>query len=289
MTDPLALIVLVAAGEASNPTTIAMARATGDALGGVPVEVREIPGQPTDADALAAEKQSRADAVVELIWEDAERRRVTLRVHLVASQRWVERSIGFMPSDPAAERGRTLGFAAASIVPETTRGREEPANPSPPAPTTPSGSPGPSPAPSAGATVPLPAAPRAQASAVPNGATTAEATNLPRPTRRAHVEIDLLATGGLGITGNAEGAGGGGAVGWIATDTLTLRIGASERAGSLDAAQATLFTLLFDAGVTWHAWRPTRARRLGASLRADYLLVRQSATHFDSDDPSPVT
>ena len=125
--------------------------------------------------------------------------------------------------------------------------------------------------------------------AASNGPTTVEAPNVPRPPRRAKVEIDLLATGGIGIPGSAGGAGGGGAVGWVATDALTLRIGASERAGSLDAAQATVFMLLLDAGVAWHPWRATRSRPLGLSVRADYLLVRQSATHFDSDDPAPVT
>src|ERR1700733_11188161 len=103
MTDPLALIVLVAAGDAANPTTIAMARATGDALSGASVEVRETPAEPTDADALAVERQSNVETVIELIWSDAEHRHVTLRVHLVTSHRWVERSIGFMSSDPASE------------------------------------------------------------------------------------------------------------------------------------------------------------------------------------------
>ena len=294
MTDPLALIVLVAAGDAANPTTIAMARATGDALSGAPVEVRETPAEPTDADALAVERQSNVDAVIELIWNDVERRHVTLRVHLAASHRWVERSIGFMSSDPAPERGRTLGFAAASILPE---GASHPARPdeaaaapaaSPPL------APSPQPAPPVEATSSQPAGPKGPYSQaaprwVGEAATASGGPNLPPPPHRPRVEIDLFAVGGVGIAGDATGAGGGGAVGWLVTEGLSLRLGASERAGSINAAEATVSTLLLDGGLTWHPWRTTPSRPLGLSLRAGYLVVRQAATHFDSDDPEPVT
>jgi hypothetical protein len=292
MTDPVTLIVLVAAGEAANPTTAAMVRATGDALGGAPVEVRETPGVPTDADALAMETESRASAVIELIWTDANQRQVILRVHLATGRRWVERSIGFMPSDPAGERGRTLGFAAASILPEAahspTRSDGLPTQPpAAPAPT-PSEAPAEERAPRLDAPRPSSASPD---TVFPPAATEASTSVLaPSPgTHRPHVEIDLLAVGGVGIGGNATGAGGGAAVGWFATQGLSLRVGASERAGSLDVAEATVFTLLINAGVALHPWRPTRSHPFGLSVRADYLLARQSATHFDSDDPAPVT
>ncbi len=297
MTDPLTLIVvLVAAGEAANPTTTAMARATGDALSGAPVEVRETPATPTDADALAVEQQSHADAVIELIWNDVDRRHVTLRVHLATSRRWVERSLGFMPSDPAAERGRTLGFAAASILPETSR---NPAQPEQAAAELPAASPPPAAsAPPAEMNAIRPVAPESPASplllpgvraspAVTEGAT--EAPSPASPSRLPRIQIDLLAVGGVGIPSDATGAGGGGAVGWVVTQRLSLRLGASERAGSLDIAQASVFTLLLGAGVAFQPWRATRSRPLGLSLRADYLLVRESVTHFDSDDPAPVT
>src|ERR1035438_10436632 len=118
MVDPVTLIVLVAAGEVAGPTASAMVRATHDALGGATVDVRETRGQPTDEAALAAEGTFHPDAVVELIWDEVDRRRVTLRVHMVRTQRWLERSMTYLASDPIAERGRTLGLAIASILPE---------------------------------------------------------------------------------------------------------------------------------------------------------------------------
>ncbi len=291
MTDPVTLILLVAAGEGSNPTTVAMAHATGDALSGAPVEVRETPAEPTDADALAVERESHADAVIELIWNDADRRRVTLRVHLPTSHRWVERSIGFMPSDPASERGRTLGFAAASVLPDVAHNptRPDEAASEVPGPTAPA--PSPSESPPAGGTPRLGAA-GPPSSVFPPGfqdRANGEAPSLPPPPRRPHVEIDLLAAGGVGLGGDATGAGGGGAVGWVVADALSLRLGASERAGSLNIAEATVFMLLLNAGVSLRPWRATRSRPFGVSVRADYLVVRQSATHFDADDPAPVT
>ncbi len=117
MADPVTLVILLAAGEAASPTASAMAQGARDAFAGTVAEVRETPGVPTDADAIAAESPSRPDAVAELIWRDPDHRSATLRVHLRQSHRWIERSFAFAASDPAAERGRTLGFAVASILP----------------------------------------------------------------------------------------------------------------------------------------------------------------------------
>ena len=61
------------------------------------------------------------------------------------------------------------------------------------------------------------------------------------------------------------------------------------RAGELDVAEAHVTNLVTSAGVVLLAVRPTRSLPFAASVRADYLLEHESATHFDSDDPSPVT
>ena len=54
-------------------------------------------------------------------------------------------------------------------------------------------------------------------------------------------------------------------------------------------AQAHTSTLVASAGIALRPWQPTRAEPFSVSLRVDYILVRESATHFDSDDLSPVT
>jgi len=66
-------------------------------------------------------------------------------------------------------------------------------------------------------------------------------------------------------------------------------LSASERSGSLDVAEATLFAFTAASGIAFHPWQASRSRPIDLSVRADYLLVRQSATHFDSDDPSPAS
>jgi len=95
-----------------------MRGATHDALGGALVEVRETRGLPDDETAVAIETSAHADAVVELGWADPRHRQANLRLHIASGGRWIERVIHFKPSDAQAERGRTLGFAVASMLPE---------------------------------------------------------------------------------------------------------------------------------------------------------------------------
>src|SRR5258708_29822274 len=119
MTGRAARVVLVGAGEASDPTPSAMDRATRGAAEAATVDVREARSpSPTDDEALALEKTLPPTAVVELRWTDAAHRKALLRVHLSLESRWVERTVAFKPSDAIAERGRTLGFAVAAMMPE---------------------------------------------------------------------------------------------------------------------------------------------------------------------------
>lgn len=131
--DPLIVIVFVAAGGAADATTRAMERAAQDALGlEAHVDVHETGTVPSDLDVLVSEQKAHAAAVVELTWAE-QGRQARLRVHVARSGRWISRSIGFVPSDADAERGRTIGFAVASMLPGTA---EEPTphapEPSPP-------------------------------------------------------------------------------------------------------------------------------------------------------------
>jgi hypothetical protein len=341
MADLVTLVIVLAAGEAASPTASAMAQGARDAFAGVVAEVQESPTVPTDADALAVEGQSHPDAVAELIWHDADRRHATLRVHLRQSRRWIERSFVFGASDPTFERGRTLGFAVASILPElgarppgsstapttttaagtSTSSRAAPASPAtasavtpatatasctpdagtacPPAPPPGPDAPSSPPAPSA-ATPSSPAAPIAFGPASSRNRSTADReTDLApeatggAPFREPHLAVDLLAVGATAIAGGANSvansAGGAGAVEWFVHPRLSLRLGGAVRAGALDVAEAHVTNLLASAGAVVVIVRPTRSLPFAAAVRADYLLEHESATHFDSDDPSPVT
>jgi hypothetical protein len=315
--EPITLILLVATGDAASPQTRAMAQATRDALGGASVEILETRDRPSDEDALALERGAHAAAVVELSWSGTAHRRATLRVHLVQPGRWIERSFGFSVTDASSEQGRTLGFAVASIFPDTTA-RDAPAptdapspsdtgtSPSeaapPPAPhasperpaTAPSGTspPGAGPAPSA---LDLPPSP--SDSSVPSavGVDSAGAQPLqdsftpqsrPEAPPATRVMLELLV---VGASGDAGGLGGGGAVAWFPMPALGLRLGAGGRSSTLDAAQSSGLTLFTSAGAVLRPWRATHARPFEISVRVDYVVSHVSLTHFDNDEPSPIT
>jgi hypothetical protein len=113
------------------------------------------------------------------------------------------------------------------------------------------------------------------------------------PFREPHLAVDLLAVGATAIAGGANSfansAGGTGAVQWFVHPRLSLRLGGAVRAGALDVAEAHVTYLVGSAGVVLLIVRPTPSLPFAVSLRADYLLEHESATHFDSDDPSPVS
>jgi hypothetical protein len=328
MADPVTLVILVAAGEAASPSATAMAQGARDAFAGTAAEVREARGIPTDNDAAALEDEAHPDAVAEVLWRDADHRHATVRVHLRRSARWIERSFSFGASDPAAERGRTLGFAVAAILPAAaspatapagaiappsataTAGVPTPAGtaastpgtaPAPPPAASPAGLPAPAPAP-APSPPPAPATPPASepapASAPAPSLAIASATSSASPgetTEAAHdaarsprIGIDLLGAAAFGIGGTAGTEGGGGGIEWFMHPRLSLRIGALARAGTIDLAEARSTTVVSSAGIVLHPWQATRTDPFAVSMRVDYILVRQSATHFDSDDPSPV-
>ena len=111
-----------------------------------------------------------------------------------------------------------------------------------------------------------------------------------RPSRPdPRLAVDLLGVAVSGLGGNADAAGGGGAVEWFAHRRLSLRLGAIARAGPLDLAQSHVSTVVTSAGVVFQALPATPSEPFTVTIRADYLLVRESATHWDGDEPSPTT
>ena len=314
MGGAVTLIVLVAAGAASDPTTVAMRGATHDALGGALVEVRETRGLPDDETAVAIETSAHADAVVELGWADPHHRQANLRLHIASGGRWIERVIHFKPSDAQAERGRTLGFAVASMLPEaaaeggapnstSSPGSTATSAPAPPAsatsspPPPPVDSPLPAVSPSPPSTPPVVTPPAAAAPAPPPpparptaGASALSTAESPRAAERPshEVAIDLVALGSVGLSGSADAVGGGTAGNWFVFRTVSLRLAAGVRAGTIgSAAGVGTLTFLGAAGVGWNFWRSTSPRPFALSLRVDYLVERLSATGFAEPHSRP--
>ncbi len=249
MAGALTLVILVASGQAHDPGTEAVARATREALGpDTRVEVRETTGTPTDNDAIQVETSAHADAVAEVRWNDARRDQAVLHVLVARTSRWVYRTIGFDASDAPAERGRTLGFAVASMLPE-------------------GGLPTPSPT---------------------SSSTETETPTREEPLRGAtgggaRFVVDVVGLGSLGLGGTAEGFGAAAAAQWFATSALSLRLGAGALGGTLSEADATTLYLLGTAGVAIHPLRARAGHPFGMALRVDYVAMRQSISRFGGE------
>jgi hypothetical protein len=250
MGDPFTVVILVAAGGASDPTTYAIERAANAALGrGTRVVVHESAGTPTDGEALAASPETGQSAIVEMTWGDGGHRVAVLRVHLAGGERWLDRTIGFGATDADSERARTIGFALASMIPES--------NPSPPA-------------------VPAPAAETVSVAAVAREPDRGSSENA---SEARHFALDLFATGAAGLGASVDTAGGGGALEAFVAPLFALRFGGAVRAGSVPAVQGSALTLVGTAGLALHPWRPSAAHPVGGSLRLDYVVVGQSLSH----------
>jgi hypothetical protein len=258
MPDPLTILILVAAGESAdtmNAASAAMSRTLGPATR---VEVRESAEGPSDHDALSAEQQSRADAVIELTWTDSGRRVAALRAHDARTQRWSTRWVGFASVDPGsdAEVGRTVGFAAASMLPEAQLETGQP-----------SGAP-------VWGNDPL-------TSAVVEPAP----EQLRRNTRafRPRFALDSLAFAATDIHGETKGVGPAIALHVVVAGPLSLRAGVGARWGNVSGAEASALTVIPSAGAVVHALRATGAQRFGASIRFDYLLAYESLSRSTPD------
>jgi hypothetical protein len=255
---PLTVVVLVASGGGAEPATLAIERAAHEALGhGARVVICESAGAPTDGEALASAPAGEG-SVVEVIWGDAAHRVASLRVHVNGRTRWVERTIGFGSADAEGERGRTIGFTLAAMVPE------------------PEGLTQPSPPPSAPvAAPPLPAAPASKAAPDVDD----ESALGPISRHEVRYTLDLFGLAATALGGDVQTAGGGAALETFLTSFFALRIGGSVRAGSIGGARAHVLALLGSGGIALHPWRTGPSRFFGASVRADYVIMNQSVTH----------
>jgi hypothetical protein len=236
----VAVVIVVASGDPAE--TAALDRALRSAL----PEHTEISVQPNEP----AETASTFVAHVE--WTDHDRRAI---VRTTDGTRTTEREIRFAETDAPAERGRTVGFALASMVPDELEPRPPlPEPPKPPA------APPPAPPPHE-APVPVP------------------------PPRARRFSLELLGQGATGIGGAAGGLGGALGGRFRLSHGFLLRAGMGFRLGDVPAAQATTRVIAESLGVGWLGVISDGFRVGG---RVDALLIHQSVTHFSADDPEPV-
>lgn len=117
MASAAGLLVFVIASrdgrDATLDAAVAAARETLGESATVQVEV----SRAGDAGIVALGEKRHAGAVASLVW-DATHTQATIHLHRAGDARWVDRTIVFRATDAPAERGRTIGFAVASMLPE---------------------------------------------------------------------------------------------------------------------------------------------------------------------------
>jgi len=260
------VIVVIASADPRDGSTEAMDRALRSAVGERASVVVKV-AREGEAEEPSPPPRSDASSVVGVItWSD-HHRRATLR--FTTNGRASDRELRFDASDAPAERGRTIGFAVASMVPEDDATHEPAAKPAtaPPTPTTP----------------PVALPPRASTTPF-----AAESPSAPRRDPTTTFALDLSASGAVGIEGYGGGFGGVLAGRIPVGHGFAIRLGLSARLGEVSPAQATSRAYAAAGGIAWQTW-PSASRAFGVGARVDALLLRQEMVHFSADDPDDVS
>jgi hypothetical protein len=244
MSAVVILAIIVASGEAHSPVTSAMVAASEEALGAeISVQVREA-APPSDEEASRIEAAAAPRAIAEVLWSDAAHEHAHLRVHVARTDRWVDRTIDFVDADSLSERGRTLGFAIASMLPE--------------------------------------ADPALHVTEPPAIETIAPSTAPPsQPLLRRSIGLAFI--GSDGVAGPATGIGGGADVAFAPTESAAVRLSFALWRGSISTVAATDLTGHVGLGGTWSPLAPTASRRWGFGVDADALVVYQGVSHVHAN------
>jgi len=257
----ISVLVVIATGDPADGSTRTIEQALRTALGAdAVIVVRTTPTGATD-EALAASAAADHTTLVSVVsWSDHQRR-ATIHFVTPPDGRWYDREIRFDAADAAAERGRTIGFALASMVPDEAKAsRERPAVEPPPPPMAPP--------------------PAVLSPALPSEAL----APLPRA-HRMGIDASALAATGLG----GYGGGVGGVVGFRMPfgGGFAGRAAVGARAGAIGPAQATTRVISGGLGVAWQPWLDAR-RRWGVGARVSALVLHEEVSHFSGDEPSAI-
>ena len=232
MIAALVVVVLVSAGDVTSAQTGGVSRGLEEALEpGSMVLVRAAPIDPDDADLRAIAAAAHADAVAAITWTEAEGRHAHVRVQRANASAAAERDLDFTSTDASVERGKTVGFAIASMLPA--------------------------------ASVVEPAAP-APISDKPTAPAPAETRDVGALAMSWGVDLGLAAT--IGIGGTAGGIGGVLALRRDLGRVVSARVAATITRGSVSEAQGSLTVIRPRAGV---GLTLLRARSVVAGARVE--------------------
>lgn len=249
MSDVVAIVVFVAAAHGGSTATAAMMTAAKQTLGpSANVALHPVEEIPPDDDAALYGDILGSDAVVEVTWPDEKFGRARIRVYARRRAVWIERDVTFSASDAEPERGRTVGYAFAAMMPDAI----SESVPTPPSPSETGLTPVPSPPAS-----PLPG-PRADVA----------------PLRRTYSPFIALDLRGAALyASSASLLGGGFAARWLAARGWSFGASVDVRRGSLGSLAVADVRAAAGVGV-----RTALAGAVELALVVDLVVTRLSLT-----------
>ena len=254
---------MIAVSEVSAPTTDAMTGAVAEALGPDTALVLRSSVTPSDAEALACEHDLGAAAVARVLWDGPEQTVGVLRAHLRRPDRWIERRVTFSSADSRAERGRTLGYALASLLLGDPKREEAAATPL--------------------VTGPARAAPAARP--VPSTAVSSPVTTVSLPLASAWpsaddgLSLDLAALATRGVGGPANGLGAALHAEYGMGHRLFLRGGTSLRTGDVPELDGGDTVATVGGGLAFRPWAREAGRPVGLGLILEAVAIYHSLSH----------
>ncbi len=259
MSEPLVLVILL--GTSPDPTTDGMMAAARRALGPDAIVLADTSPVATDEEALAIGARVRARAVARVGWAGDSQSTARLHVHVAPADEWADDELRFVANDAPSEKGRTVGYALATMVQrierERAEERERELTPTKGA----SGA-----EPTLGAAAPADPSARDEAQGAPSQR--ASSADFER-----RFDVMALGTGALG--GGATSAGGAGAIRWWPVSRVGFRAAMGARAGALTEVDASTMTLFAAAGP---GYRVPIGRSLELGARTDFVFLQHSVT-----------
>jgi hypothetical protein len=257
MSSTVTLVILLSAAEAADPASAALSSSAREVLGDqARITVRVADARVSD-EALAS-AQPAADAVAQIQWLGAERRRASVHCYLAKTRQIVEREISFDDNALANDRERMLGFVVASMLPPESGALPEPATTTAP--------------------------PRARAVLV-EAPVDVGSTGSPERARFVGM-AELVGLGATGFGGTASGLGAEVGGRWLFQRSLSLRISGGLRRGDIPEASAISEVQFFGLGLAFEA--PVSAgSRVALGGRVNGLVLRHEVVHLSSDDREP--
>ena len=243
MSPAIVLAIVVATQNADDQATEAMRATAAEAIGGEDgVVIREVE-VPSDPEALRIEHNVHSMTVAQVTWLDAPHTRARVRVHVAETNRWTERTLVFATVDSPNERGRALGFAVTSMLPEEVV---------------------------AASPYRMAAAARAAARGPDGGDGQSTA-------------LRLGVLGATGLGGAATGLGGSVAGEFLLKGAMSLRLGFGFREGSVPSLSGNALAGHGALGIAFWPVRPSPEHRVTVGMRVDALVLYHGVSHASPD------